>query len=548
VRPAPFALSLSKGCPSCLRSKGRASTTPDQVRGRTVSSIGALLLAAAPAGAQTIVTSAAPDRVAVTLYRDPVREAGSAMDPAWLNGFALISETRRVTLPAGDTELRFEGVAGGIVPQSAIITGLPDGVVERNRDAYLLSPESLLDRSLGRRVHLRRTSRANGAVTEEDAVIRTGADGAVVLQTAAGYEALRCTGLPEMPVYDGVPPGLAARPTLSVRTRSSGPVAATITLSYLASNFDWQANYVARLSPDGGHVDLFAWLVLASGDETSFANADTQAIAGRLNRERVEQDGPAQRALQLRCWPQATTSDIPLEELARRVENFTAGSPVTVINSQDIRITGTTRSEDLVNALPQMMARQENLGDLKLYRIPEPVTVAAHSLKQVAFLERSGVPVGIVHRRAIYPGEDDAQASRIFLLTRNRPEEQLGVALPAGRVQLFRDEGGRSLLIGEGEVRDHAVGEEVEIDIGDAPGVASRVTAAPGGRRREYLLTVTNDQSYPIRFEATFLTLPGNMRARDVELGRRNGVPAWAVSVPPNGSASLRYRLRRIED
>ena len=509
-----------------------------------------LVLAAAPAGAQTIVTSAAPDRVAVTLYRDPGRDVGTAMVPAWLNGFALISETRRVTLPAGETELRFEGVAGGIVPQSAIVTGLPDGVVERNRDAYLLSPESLLDRSLGRRVQLRRTSQATGAVTEQEAVIRTGADGAVVLQTAAGYEALRCTGLPEMPVYDGVPRGLAARPTLSVRTRSSRPVAATVTLSYLASGFDWQANYVARLAPDGAHVDLFAWLVLASGDETSFVDADTQAIAGRLNREPVERDEPAQRGLQLRCWPQATTSDIPLEQLDRDRggENLTAVSAVTVINSEEIRLQGTTRTEDLINSLPEMMARQENLGDLKLYRIPEPVTVAAHSLKQVAFLERGGVPVEIVHRRTIYPGEDDAEASHIVLLTRNRPEEQLGVALPGGRVQLFREEAGRALLIGQGEVRDHAVGEEVEIEIGEAPGVISRVTAAPGGRRREYLLTVTNDQSYPVRFEATFRTLPGNIRARDVELGRRNGLPAWAISVPANGSASLRYRLRRLGD
>ena len=108
------------------------------------------------------------------------------MDLEWLDGYALISETRRIAIPAGESEVRFEGVAGGIVPQSAIVAGFPDGVVERNRDAYLLSPESLLDRSLGRRVHLRRTARATGAVTEQDAVIRSGAEGAVVLETATG--------------------------------------------------------------------------------------------------------------------------------------------------------------------------------------------------------------------------------------------------------------------------------------------------------------------------------------------------------------------------
>src|SRR6185295_11577049 len=129
------------------------------------------------------------------------------------------------------------GVAGGILPQSAIVSGFPEGIVERNRDAYLLSPGTLLDRSLGRRVHIRRTSPDTGKVREEEALIRSGADGAVILQTPAGTEALRCTGLPETLVYDRVPPGLSAKPTLSVRARSSQPVAATVTLSYLSDGF-----------------------------------------------------------------------------------------------------------------------------------------------------------------------------------------------------------------------------------------------------------------------------------------------------------------------
>src|SRR6478672_4831960 len=97
-----------------------------------------LALVGAAADAQTIVASPNPDHVAVTVYRDPYRGPEQQPNLTWLNGYALISETRRVTLPAGETEIRFEGVAGGIVPQSAIATGLPEGVIERNRDAYLL--------------------------------------------------------------------------------------------------------------------------------------------------------------------------------------------------------------------------------------------------------------------------------------------------------------------------------------------------------------------------------------------------------------------------
>src|ERR1700684_1882242 len=38
--------------------------------------------------------------------------------------------------------------------------------------------------------------------------------------------------------------------------------------------------------------------------------------------------------------------------------NLTSGSPVTVVNSQEVRLSGATRAEDLVNALPQVTASQ----------------------------------------------------------------------------------------------------------------------------------------------------------------------------------------------
>ena len=38
--------------------------------------------------------------------------------------------------------------------------------------------------------------------------------------------------------------------------------------------------------------------------------------------------------------------------------NLTATSPVTVVNSQEVRLTGTTRAEDLINSLPQTFAGQ----------------------------------------------------------------------------------------------------------------------------------------------------------------------------------------------
>ena len=73
------------------------------------------LFFAVSAHAQNLVTSPRPDHVAVTVYRDPNRAAAQAPNLSFLNGYALISETRAVSLPAGESELRFEGVAGGIL-------------------------------------------------------------------------------------------------------------------------------------------------------------------------------------------------------------------------------------------------------------------------------------------------------------------------------------------------------------------------------------------------------------------------------------------------
>ena len=504
-----------------------------------------LCLTPLPAAAQGIVTSARPDRVAVTVYRDPNRPAEQAPNIQWLNGVALISETRRITIPVGTTDIRFEGVAGGIIPQSAIVTGLPEGFIERNRDAYLLSPNTLLDRSLGRRILLRRTSRATGRVREQEVIIRSGAGGAVVLQTEDGFEALRCSGGTETLVYNQVPPDLSARPTLSVRARATRQVTATVTLSYLASGFDWQADYVATVGADG-QIGLFAWLTLANSDETGFANASTQAVAGRIRRQDVPRQPSEGGPLRISCWPWATTSDIPLEEFERMVREQSEGGED--MDGYDSRAVGGVMSlaSPPPPPAPMMVAQQaaqEELGDLKLYRIPEPVTVAARSQKQVALLQQPQVQVRTVYRQRFYPSQTVRGLASRFFITRNRTEEGLGLPLPAGRLMLFDETGGRQVLVGQAVIRDFAVGEEVEIDFGEVPGIVSLQTArvgAQGGNESE--VVVTNDRPYPVAYELELMAQPSQVRS-EAGLGRRNGMALWSVTIPANGSATLRYRI-----
>ncbi len=494
-----------------------------------------LLLAPAPAVAQQAVTSAKPERLQVTVYRNPQR-GSDPLNLDWLEGYALISETRRVSLPAGTSTIRFEGVAGGILPQSAILIGLPEEVVERNQDAYLLSPGTLLDRSLGRRVTLRRTSRATGRVTEQQAVIRSGLDGAVVLQTSAGFEALRCTGEAETPLYADLPADLSAKPTLSVQVHSERPIAATVTLSYLAGGFDWQANYIGKLSLDGTRMHLFAWLTLASMDETSFPNAQTQAVAGRLHREETDVQEPVARSVQLDCWPSATTSDVPA------VPPLPPPPPAaTMAPPPPPPMPERGGGEDIVVVSARLMAERENLGDVKLYRIPEPVTVAANSQKQIALLEQPAVKVETVFRAQLdAAGRAPSQPAIRLLRTRNRVAEGLGLPLPAGQIVLFGQRGGQPLLLGEGKLRDLAVGEDVEIVLEEAPGVRTELVRVTADR---FELTATNDSPAAARYEAELDSGDGRTVRADQPLVRKDGKAIWSTVIPANGTRRLRYRL-----
>lgn len=485
--------------------------------------------------AQDVVTSSAPDSVSVSVYRAPDRDGDAAMDLDWLGGYALVTERRTVEVPAGKATIRFEGVAAGLFPESAIVTGLPSGVREKNMDADLLSPRSLYARMFGRQVILRRTVPGTGKVREERAVIRSGADGAAILQTGAGFEAASCGGPDDELVYSEAPRDLSPRPTLSIETEAATAQKVTLSLSYLAWGFDWQSNYVVRMNADGRTADISAWVTLASSDSTSFADADAAVIAGRINRE----DGtrgvePRGGELVLRCY---LTPYLPASVPMPAPPPAPAMAPIAEM--ADVVVTAQ-------RAMPMnapVAVRQEELGDLKLYRVPVPVTVAANAQKQVALVERKAVKMEVLYRAEVW--EDSIREVRQMLRTRNRREEGLGLPLPGGPVTVFEPHGDALLLVGEGGLDDRAEGEDVEILLGNS-GQVSAVTEVvqQSARSRTIRLTVGNARPVPVRFEARIASAPATrVSAVSGRLRRENGRSVFPLLVPANGRAIIAYKL-----
>jgi hypothetical protein len=488
-----------------------------------------LVVLAAPAAGQSprAIDSAAPAGLAVTIYRAPDRAAKTAIDRGWARGYALITERRTLTLPAGPAVVRFQGVAAGILPESAIVSGLPEGVREKNLDADLLSPSVLYAASFGRPVTIRR--HIGKQVREEEGILRSGPDGAAIVQTAQGFEAVDCHGGEDAIGYHGVPPALPAKPTLSILLDSPVARTVTVTLSYLAWGFDWQANYVATLSADGAHADLVAWLTLASSDVTGFPDAETMVVAGTVKRE-----GRAPYAWERSEAPSLELQCLSEPEEAEETVQFLPPPPPpppppAPMAAMDIVVTGAR------------MAVQEDLGDLKLYRVPDRTTVAAKAQKQVALLDRGSVPVEVFYRVRLRDGEPGPV--RTVLRARNRKDAGLGLPLPAGPVAVFAPRAGVPLLVGEGAIADKAIGEDVEIDVANATQVTvEAVHPASGKHWEDYGLVVRNANSRPIRFEAEIDAVPGRIRKPSVTPVRRDGASRLPVTVPANGSVTLRYR------
>ena len=515
-----------------------------------------------PALARTTVDAAEPDKLAVTLYRDPNRGVGQAMNRRWPQGFAMISETRQVTLPPGESTVRFEGVAEGMVAVTAIVTGLPGGTIEKNRNADLLSPASLVDGTLGNRVTITRTNPATGDEQSEEAVVRTRADGGLVLQTSAGYEAARCSGLPEKLTFDRVPQGLSAEPVFTIDTRDDRGGTYTVQLTYLAWGFDWQAHYVATLEEGGKGDDvrmrLMSWLTLLNDNGQSFENAELMAVAGRLNVTSNYQalaDAPDARRLQLTCFPiGSTAAGSPLAEWLPPPPPPPAPPPVAMeayAEGDAIMVTGAKASRMVV--APTMVAQEEDLGDLKLYRVPEPVTVSAKGLKQVAFLDRDRVKGELFYKATCTPwnaGEGEFIPAARLLATVNDKAHGLGVALPTGGITVFEPSPAGDLFVGERQLRDYAAGQDVEIEMGPsgqvftACEVVGRAPRLDSGEIVTMRATLTNANRAEAKIRLSFGG-PGPHEIGELKGVRvKDGERIVELTLPANGRREVRWTVR----
>lgn len=524
-----------------------------------------------PALAQVDGVSARPDRTTVVIYRDQTIdtseqfEALRERDPeaALYTGLALIIEAREIEVPAGEAVLRFEGLAAGIIPETASIDGLRGQILERNTDFELLSPGGLLQHSIGETVQVAQTNRETGAEVLRTAVVRSGADGPV-LEIDGRIEALSCQGLTRRLIFGRVPEGLGEAPTLSVRVRSPEAGRQTVRLAYLARGLQWTADYVARVAPDGRSMAVEGWITLMNFGGSRFTDAPVHVVAGNLNREDdSEPVEPLIRVGQDRCWPMDRTTRDPRLGSPPRLQ--VRAPVVDYLATVPALSNGVVAGElnEIVVTGSRIRAVLANLGDYKIYSLPEPTDVNPHQAKQVRFLDQPEVRferiyTAILELDGYYEGE--TAPAELLLRLRNETEQGLGVPMPGGGFSLMETHDGVVALAGQSRFIDRAEGAPLELQFGEAMDIHvayqmmdedARRDGEIWRRRATVLATVSNDKPWPVDVELVpdwsarrgFRILNQSQRS----MVTPSGDTGWRLTVPSNATRSLRFTVQ-IED
>ena len=386
----------------------------------------AILLSAAIASACFAQTVSAPKSIQLTVYNQ---------------NFALVKDVRAVNLAKGTTSIEVEDVAAKIDPTSVLFKSLtaPNSVVilEQNYQYDLISPENILNKSVGQRLTFTRFNDQGLPVTQTGALVNPPRNGGTVVKGDDGKLTLNPAGQISL---DNMPPGLHPKPTLNWLLESDKAGEQQAEISYMTDGIGWKADYVALVNKDDSMLDLSGWVTLNNQCGATYENAKLTLMAGDVRRAREE--------------------------------------PMAM---------GGVRESMMMDAKSSQF-QEKAFFEYHMYTMERPTTIRDNETKQLSLLNASNVPV---KKEMIYDGRQEWWRSwwypgrtgdpgggydtstyhkvNVVLEVKNSKENHMGMPLPKGTIRVYKlDDTGSQQFVGEDTIDHTPKDEKVRLYVGDA--------------------------------------------------------------------------------
>ncbi len=216
-------------------------------------------------------------------------------------------------------------------------------------------------------------------------------------------------------ILPSLPSGLIVKPALVWKT--DGKTAESVKVSYLSRGFNWQANYVVELKETS--LSLNGWAEIENRSGMTFDNARIKLIAGEVNR---------------------------LEKEIRMDRMYVA-------------------EESGASYEPEV----KPFFDYHMYTIKQPTTLKDNQSKQISIITGIDIPYKQYYKLGLYEEKAD-----IIVEFQNRKEEGLGLAMPQGKIKLYKEDAADGSLefIGEDGIEHTPKNEAVTLSIGKAFDIA----------------------------------------------------------------------------
>lgn len=386
-------------------------------------------------------------------------QGGSTEVTVYNQGLGFIKEVRNVSLKKGTQSVVVEEVAQQIDATSVGFKCLSNpgsvSILEQNYQYDLVSPEAILQKSVGRRIRFTRTmgtkkeSVEGVLLSSPTSVVNTGGGSeysynGLVIRTDDGRIILSPQG--EVDVTE-MPEGLISKPSLLWQLESAEDQDAKMELSYLTQGMKWNANYVLTLG-ESNSGDLQGWVTLDNQSGVSFTDATLKLLAGEVNIVREQLQG----------------GEYEMKQKAEMPATLAGFSPMT----------------------------EASLFEYHLYTLNRPATIRNKESKQLGLLEGHNVSVKkILSFEGWGARAWNDQAARVQVKFVNDEKSHLGMPMPAGKVRLYqRDANGSVQFLGEDQIKHTPQDEKISLGVGQSFDIrASRNRTNYSQSRRSFTAT-----------------------------------------------------------